>query len=275
MSTIDQLPEGWTRVRDSTRWRLSQDGTVEAEATFWGPGDTYAEFLSVVGGAEEEITYPGSGDSVTRIVPLKFPSASPLFDNCYALGCDLEGAGRPREDPIEGIVYEWAKSTVQFGSRPFFNFGEDYPLVSFNYTGGGDYVTRPGTAYKFPSDNLRLSQDVGVPVQYRDFQITFHKLQESNDELYDQLVGRVNSADFTLPNGRTYAAGFVHYLGPSGQYTQTVGNVKTWTISHRFKWRSVKHNEIMRPDGTAFEAPVDDNGDTIIGEVDLMQLYES
>lgn len=275
MSTVADLPAGWTRVRESTRWRWGLGTGIEAEATFWGPGSTYADFLKAVGGLEETFTYPGSGDSVTRIVPLKFPSASPDFDDVYAVDCEIEGSGLPIEDGTEGIVYTWARARVLFRSQPFYALGEDYPLITYNFTGGADYVTRPGTAYRFPSDDLRLSQDAGVLVPFRDFSITFHNMREPDEALYDTLVGRVNSADFTLPNEQTYTAGYIHYLGPSGQYSRTIGNVESWTVTHRFKWRYIKHNEVMRPDGTAFEAPVDGNDDPIIPAADLMQLYES
>lgn len=272
MSTINDLPDGWVRLRDSTRWRWALGGGIEAEAAFWGPGNSYAEFLRVVGGMEQTITYP-DGSGVTRIVPLKFPSNSPDFEDVYAVDCELTGAGRPSEDANEQIVYEWARARVLFRTQPFYNFGGDYPLVSYSYTSGADFITRPGTAYVFPSDSLRLNQDVGVLVPFRDFQVTFHNLTSPNEELYESLTGRVNSATFRLPNGRSYDAGFIQYFGPAGQYQQTIGNQRNWTVSHRFKLRYIKHNEIMRPDGTAFEAPEDDTGANIIPEADLMQLY--
>lgn len=273
MATINDLPAGWVRLRDSTRWRVAIGGGIEAEAAFWGPGDTYAEFLRAVGGLEETFTYPGAGGSVTRVVPLKFPSNSPDFADVYAVDCELEGAGMPREDAAEQIVYEWARARVLFRSQPFYAMGSDYPLISYAFGSGADFVTRPGTAYSFPSDSLRLNQDVGVLIPWRDFQITLHNLTSPNESVYDALAGRVNSADFYHPNGEVYAAGYLQYLGPSGQYQRTIGNQQSWTVTHRFKLRYVAHNAIMRPDGTGFEVPEDDAGNPPIPAADLMAIY--
>lgn len=277
MSTIADLPEGWTRLADpgATRWRLTRGGTVEAEALFRGPGHSYADFLYAVGGKEETFTYPGGSQSVTRVVPLKFPSASTLFDNVYANGVEMEGSGLPSEDAAEQVAYQWAVARVTFSSESFFDFGGDYPLISYSFSGGADMVTQPGTSYEFPSDSLRLNQDVGTLIPWRDFSITMHNLQSLNESTYDDLCGRVNSAGFVHPNGVTYAAGFIQYLGPSGGYSVTVGNQKSFTVTHRFKWRRIKHNAVARPDGGGFEEPeVVGGSDKILPSADLNLVYE-
>lgn len=272
MSTIADIPEGWTRVRDTTRVRWGRGGVLEAEAAWWGPWSSKAAFLTAVGGLEEEISYPG-GITVSRVVPLKFPSDDPEFDDVYAADCEIVGSGMPSPHETEEITYSHAHARVFFRSEPWYQMGGDFPLVSYQFGGGADFITRPGSAYRFPSDDLKLNQDVGVLVPWRDFSVTFHNVSEPDEELYDSLAGRTNSEDFTLPNGRTYAPGLIQYLAPAGGFTRTIGNVTSWTISHRFKLRYIPHNEIMRPDGTAFEAPVDDNDDYIIPSDDLMQLY--
>lgn len=272
MSTIEDIPAGWTRVRDTTHVRWGRGGILEAEASFWGPWSSKAAFLTAVGGLEETISYPG-GITVSRVVPLKFPSDDPELDSLYAADCDVEGRGMPSEHPTEGITYSHALARVFFRSEPFYQMGGDYPLVSYQFGGGADFITRPGSAYRFPSDSLKLNQDVGVLVPWRDFSITFHNVETPDEELYDSLAGRVNSVPFTLPNGMTYAAGLIQYLAPAGGFTRTIGNVTSWTITHRFKLRYIPHNEIMRPDGTAFEAPVDNVGNKIIPSADLSLLY--
>jgi hypothetical protein len=271
VATIADLPSGWTRLRDSTRWRLA-GGVIQAEATWWGPGETYAEFLKAVGGLTQSITYPGP-IVVNRIVPLKFPSDSADFANVYAIDCDIEGAGLPRPSNTEEIVYEWARARVVFQSDVFWQFGGDFPLISYSFSGGADFTTRPGTAYRFPSDGLRLNQDVGVLVPWRDFQITQHMLTTVNESQFDSLTGRVNSVGFNHPNGIVYPAGTIQYLGPAGQFQRTIGNQVNWSVTHRFKLRYIKHNEIMRPDGSGFEAPEDDNGDQIIPSANLNLIY--
>jgi hypothetical protein len=279
MSTVADLPAGFTRVRDRTMVRLTRGGILEAEATFRGPWSAYADFLEVVGGTEEEITYPG-GITVSRIVPLKFPSDSPLFDSCYAVDCEMVGNGMPAPHDTEGITYELADSRVYFRSEAWYNFGDDRPLVSYSFGSGLDMVTRPGTTYVFPSDDLRLNQDAAVPVPWRDFAVTMHNLIQPDEVTYDALLGKVNSADFYSPNGIIYPAGTVLYLGPSGGFTRTIGNITSWTITHRLKYRQVPHNMIMRPDGTdplsngGFEAPVRvGSSERMIRSGDLMALY--
>lgn len=275
MSTIADLPEGWTRVREPARVRWTRGGIIEAEAAWHGPWSSYAAFLKAVGGLEQTITYP-SGQSVSRIVPLKYPSSSPDFDDVYAVDCELTPVGLPSVHDAEEITYQWALARIYFTSQAAYNFGSDYPLVSYSFSAGADFITRPGTAYEFPSDSLRLNQDVGVLVPWRDFTLTFHGLRQPNEGLYDSLAGRVNSEDFYHPNGEVYGPGYIQYLGPSGQYNRTIGNVETWTVTHRLKLRYIKHNEVMRPDGSGFEAPILVGGtssDTIIPAADLMQLY--
>lgn len=278
MSTIADLPNGWTRIPQSTRVRWVRGGGLEAEATWYGPWSTYAAFLKAVGGLEQEIEYPGGG-TVTRVVPLKFPSDSPDFENCYAVDAELEGTGFPAEHPTEGITYTHARARVYFRSEAFYAFGEDRPMLTYSSSSGLDFITRPGTAYEMPSDDLRLNQDVGVPVAWRDFQITLYGLTESADDLYDALLGKLNSVDFEAPNGQTYPPGTVLYFGPATNYTRTIGNVKSWVVSHRLKYREVPHDEIMRPDGggpdpSGFEAPVIVGTTTkMLQREDLMQLY--
>jgi hypothetical protein len=272
MSTIADLPTGWQRIRDQTRVRWGLGGVLEAEAAWWGPWSSKTEFLMAVGGLEEDITYPG-GITVSRVVPLKFPSDDPDLDSLYAADCNIDAAGMPSVHATEEITYSRALARVFFRSEPFFMMGGDFPLVSYQFGGGADFITRPGSAYRFPSDGLKLNQDVGVLIPWRDFSVTFHNIPQPDEELYDNLAGRVNSAPFTLPNGRTYAPGLIQYLAPAGGFTRTIGNVTSWTISHRFKLRYIPHNQIMRPDGTAFEAPVDDGGAPIIPSADLSLLY--
>jgi hypothetical protein len=67
--------------------------------------------------------------------------------------------------------------------------------------------------------------------------------------------------------------GTIMYAGLSTSGQRTVGGVTTWQLSHKIRYRKVPHNEIMRPDGTGFEAPEDDNGDPIYELADLSVLF--
>lgn len=269
MSTVADLPEGWVRLHDQTRKRAVVGGGLEAEAAWVGPWATADAFLLAVAGLEEEIEYPG-GVTVTRVVPLRFPSDSPEFADVFALDVDIRGVGRSSSHPTEGITYTKGIARVLFRSQPWLNFGSDTPMMSRTGTTGVDIITRPGTAYKLESYTpaKKLNQDVGVPVPWRDEQVTLYGLQSIPRDEYDPLVGKVNSVDF-LGFGPKYA----QFLGYSDAETRTVGNISTYTITLRIKFRYlVKHTEIMRPDGTGFEAPVDDGGNEILPAADLNAL---
>lgn len=273
MSTVADLPEGWNRLAGDTV--VGQDnGRVEAEAVWWGPWASYSGFLAAVGGIAEDIDY-GNGIVVSRVVPLKFPSDSDLFDQCYATRASLIGRGMPAPHATEGITYSHCMARVYFETNPGMNFGADSPFMSVQWGAGLDFITRPGTAYELPSYSpaRKLNQDVGVPVATLEFGITFYQVAAYNPTDYLPYVGRVNSIPFIVGDVE-FPAGTIHYLNPSGATTTTVGNVSSWTISHRFKYREIEHNKIMRPDGSGFEAPVQVGTTTkILPEIDLNGLY--
>jgi hypothetical protein len=82
-----------------------------------------------------------------------------------------------------------------------------------------------------------------------------HNLGLLNQSLYDSLIGKANNAIFW-----NRAIGTVLYLGKSHSEELTVGGVRTYTLDHKFRWKVVTHNSIMRPDGSSFEEPVDNAG---------------
>jgi hypothetical protein len=255
LSTWEQLPAGWCRMHDKTIERADENG-VYCSDRWCGPWSTRNEFLRIARGQEETIEYPG-GFNATRIIPLKYPGTDPIFDNVYARSVAIESEGASFADDDEAIGYTKAIATVDYQSWPFpFPGGGDYPLMTKNLSSSAEVITVPGTAYEFPSDSLRLDRNAGILIPITDFALTFHFVPTLNDALSTSLCGFVNSTTFL-----GYAAGFV-----SGQYTHTV--------THGFRWRRIKHNELMRPDGTAFEAPERvGSSDNLLPTGDLNALF--
>lgn len=264
MSSISDLPASYSGqwLQDSTDESIDENG-VQATCSWYGPWAERIEFLRVVSGLPEQITYPG-GVSVTRIVPLKYP----FYENVYAYNARARGTGSCSLGG-DGLTatYDWAIITVNFKTYPY-KLDGDQAMITRQDDGGMEFVTRPGSAYIFPSDSLRINQDVGVPVPTNDFSLTFHRLPFLDRALWQTLQGRVNTVDFL-----GYPAGTIQYVGPSSTATVTIANQFSFEATHRFRFRWIPHNQIMRPDGTGFEAPEDGNGDTILPTTDLNAIF--
>lgn len=267
MSTIDDLPETFNMSYKSHSESIGFLGApLEAEIGWVGPWSARQEFFDAAGANEETINYPG-GITATRIVTLQHPD----WEMMYAEGGRVTPLGKPSMSG-RNMAYKMCRITVGFAARPFYNFGGDYPLVDLNSQSGADKVTRPGTAYAFPSDGLRLAQNVGVDVVSMDWNVTFHNVGVLDLATYTVLSGKVNSNTFYTPYG-LILPGFVHYLGFSNQQTLSIGNNFRHSITHRFRWKSIEHNKIMRPDGTMFEAPETAGGDKLLSAADLNAIY--
>lgn len=264
MSTMADMPAGVEWLHDGTEEEVDEEGTY-ARTSFYVPGDVKDAFKQVVGGLPTQFTIGTT--TYTRVVPLQYDGA----DNCYAVSLTMRGDGRSRapEDDSLGIVYDYWIAQVRFATRPY-RFDGSYPAVTEQGDAGADMVTRPGTAYEFPSDSLVVPHNVGVLVPTIDFSLTFHQLPSLNTDGYAQYAGRVNSQVFY---GK--AIGTVQYVGPSWSGQKTVGNVTTWDVTHKFRFRWIEHNKIMRPDGTAFEAPtqVGDPTKYLLPTADLNDLW--
>lgn len=270
--TIADLPEGWHRMYDDTIEEWDDETGLDATATFGGPWATRGDFLAVVGGTEVEFDY-GGGITGTRIIRMRYPSELALHNNVYACNCRINKAGGYAAHAAAGITYDWGIATVRFRTARYAMSGDE-ALITYNSDSNPQFITRPGTALKFPSDNLRLDRDVALRVPHEDFTLTLHNLPTLNRALYDSLAGVVNNAVFW---GRD--PGTVHYLGKSHQEQQTVGGVRSWTVTHKFAWRAIPWNMLMRPDGvavsgSAFEAPVDiATGAKLLGQGNLSALF--
>lgn len=263
MSTFADLPSGVETLHEGTMVRYDWTST-EAVARFYMPWGTRKAFQRVVAGLPQQ--FSAGGTSYTRNVPLQFFDE----DNCYAYDLEITGDG-PSSLPSNGygIQYTWAIATVKFRTPPWRIDGPT-PLCQRSAETSADMVTRPGTAYKFPSDSLLLPHPVAVRIATTEFTITFFQLTDYNDTLYESLAGKVNSATFL---GKS--VGTVQYVGPTYQGTTYLGNTANATVTHRFRWRSVDHRIIMRPDGGGFEAPVQvsDGTTKLLSAADLNLLW--
>lgn len=264
MSSMTDMPPGVQWLHEGTEEEITEEGS-SAQAEFYVPTADRDTFLQVVGGLPQQFTI-GSA-TYTRVVPLKYPG----LDNCYAIAVSMRGSGRSRapDDDSLGIFYDFWLARVRF-STPRFRYDGDKAAVTESCDVGADMVTRPGSAYKFPSDSRVVSHPVGVPVPTIDFSLTFHGLSSVDIPFYATLAGRVNTTEFY-----GCAPGTVLYVGPQSNGQKTVGNVTSFDVTHKFRFRWIEHNKIMRPDGAAFEAPVQVGDPTkgLLPTADLNDLW--
>jgi hypothetical protein len=255
VSTFSDLPDDVLPQQEGAEIEITDEGYA-GKYDFVVDLADLDRFLEVVGGLDQTVTIGG----VTTT--LKVPLEHDMFPECYAFRINGKGEGVARERAGGGVTFDWYRLSVWFRTPAWGLFG-DYPTITRRRETGMEMVTRPGTAYEFPSDNLRLTQQVGVPVTVSDIELVFHQVSVFDEDLYDSLAGCVNETTFY---GKP--PGTIQYVGPSTFGSRTLGGVETWEVAHTFRYRSIPHNEIMRPDGTAFEAPVQ------IGTVDGYLLPE-
>jgi hypothetical protein len=266
MSTFADLPPDVVPLHEGAEFEVTAEGYAAKVDFLVYLGDLDA-FLEVVGGLTQTVTI--GGVTTTRKIPLEHWR----FPNCFAYRVGGRGDGPSSEPTGGGIDHEWYKISVWFNT-PAWNLGGDYPVVTRRRESGLEMVTRPGSAYKFPSDNLILPQQVGVPVTVSDIILVFHQISTFDESLYDTLAGCVNETTFY-----NKPAGTMQYVGPSTSGSRTLGGVETWEVAHHFRYRSIPHNMIMRPDGALvlgipFEAPVEvTGGDYLLPEAELNDLF--
>lgn len=272
MSTIDDLPTGWA-VKHGDPIEIEVDNTgIRATMTFIGPWSSFYAFVEAVAGYEEEVEAPGGG-TYTRKVPLQFPDER--FTDVYATGLHMRGYGRTEFHSTRGAQYPFGTARVMFQSQAFYVGAGSYPYVSMNWGGSADIITVPGTAYEFPSDSLRLSQNVGVLIPNSDFTLTLHNLPSLDSRIaaWNGLVGRVNSSALATPYGNL-AAGLVQFLNYDTSTQMQIGNILIHQAALKFRFRWLDHNKIARPDGGGFEAPeIVGGSDKLIPTADLNGAY--
>jgi hypothetical protein len=226
---------------------------------FWFLGADLFGFTSTVTGKSQTITI--NGVSVTRLIPLKHPY---ITSGCYAddvrvypapgsvASTDSGSYTISGEPSPGGISFTDYFCDVHFSTPAYPMESGDYPTVQTRLSGGQEMVTRPGSAYEFPSDGKRINHDVGVPVKVVEFGLTMNRLASLDKDTYCALAGCVNLTEFW---GRP--EGTVLYDGPNCEGEFMLGGLPSYTVTHNFKYRSIPWNQIMRPDGAGFEAPVE------------------
>jgi hypothetical protein len=272
MSTVYDLPESAERLYQETSISADAKGW-KATATWSVPYAELADFLEVAGGVETEVYFPGLG-SITRIVPLEFPD--PVFRGKTLYAESVTGSTHglvAAADHPDGYTYNRLKLKVHFRTYEWDANGSS-PFLTEQFDGASEYITIPGSAFKFPSDNRRINHEIGVHIPGLDFSLTLHKLPRLNVATWTALQGRVNSTVF-LPSFYDLPAGTVLYLGPSASSQTDIGGVRSYQVTHRFRFRWIPHNQIMRPDGAGFEAPVrmDNSGAGILETADLNEIF--
>lgn len=273
MTTLLQLQTAATSteiLNEGFGYEIGDKG-VEATIRFWFSGADLQNFVNVVIGLPA-ITFTFYGSSISRLIPL----AHPYQYNCYAYtariypapdsvsGLDGTGHGIDYTDWFADIGFRTPQYSVDTASPNAF--------VTEQRSNGVEMTTRPGSAYKFLSDGKRINHDVGIPVITAEYSLTFHQLSSLDDTLYDSLVGCVNSATFY---GKP--AGTMLYLGASSSGEFTLAGAASFEVTHQFSYKSVPHNNIMRPDGAMFDTPVliSDGTTTMLPSADLNALWDN
>jgi hypothetical protein len=279
MSTLAQLRTAAPSTEILTDgWRYSiGDRGGEGAMRFYVDAPELQAFVDVLAG-KPPVTVNIGGSNVQRLIPLQFPRDL----TCYAYSADIyapdgviatPGAYVDEAVPANsydwGIDYQFYFADVRF-RVPTYSLDGDFPTVTRSRDAGVEMRTRPGTAYKYPSDGLVIAHDVGVPVQVAQYALTFSGLQALDDELYDDLLGCVNATTFM---GKP--PGTVLYLGCASQGVMRLGGVPSYQATQRFAYCKVPHRMLMRPDGAGFESPVQVGDATkyLLDEADLNQLY--
>jgi hypothetical protein len=248
---------------------LIDDSGVDTTMRFWVLPGELPTFRATIAGVPATTISIG-GASVTRLIPM----AHPYEPNCYAYSLRIvpaPGTVCTRDSLGQGFKYADYFCDVKFRT-PKYDFsgtGGDFPMVTVARQSGVDMVTRPGSAYRFPSDGTRLVHEVGVPVGTTQYSMTFHRLPALDNTLYDALRGCVNLTTFFGKD-----PGTMLFLGCSSSGELTLGGFASFEATLEFSHRTVPHNQVMRPDGAGFESPVEvGSGNPLLPIADLTALY--
>ena len=255
------LTDGWS-------YEIGEKGG-EGSIRFLVSGPQVQAFCDVLAGKPATAVTIG-GTAATRMIPLRHPRDSTMYaytSRIYPPEGIVANEGPPGSG--FGIDFEWYFADVRF-RVPTWSASGSYPMVTYDEDAGMEMRTRPGTAYQFPSDGLRVLHDVGVPNGVVKFALTFEGLTSLDSALFRSLIGTVNSTTFfDCPPGTVLYEG----CSSSGQYQ--IGGVPAFRARQMFSYSRIPHRQIMRPDGTAFEAPVQvgNTSKYLLDESNLNALY--
>ena len=257
MSYESQLPGSAKRLYKETRVRV-EPNRVTARASWVCDYADLWTFLTVAAGTPETVN-----GTVRRIVPLRFPDQPNYL---LANNIDLQETGYD----TAANTYSKAKITIDFATVPFGLSGSSAFVTSeTNY--GGNMITLPGSAYQF-SGGTKVNQDVGRFIPEWEWRLTYYQMTSIDGATIGSLLGKVNSATITGPNGLSCTAGTLRFDGGSHRVQVSTGFVFSYELSLSFMYRPVSWNQLMKPDGTGFADVTDGSSNPIYATADLTPL---
>ncbi len=256
MSHVTDLPSQKRRVSEGVKPHYGADMTkLFASDIWWVPWAQLNHFLTVVGGTAETINI-GGGQSISRIVPLRFKDDERLL----AVRVDAEYKGL---DPATG-TWLGAEVSIDYESP---QWPTDGPLafIRINGSQSGRTMTIPASGALIGGQVPVIDPTLWVPGTR--YSLTLINVPYLSDTLYQGLQRNVNSTTFF-----GIGPGYVMYNGAGFESNSVFGsNVFTWNITHEFEVSSILWNQESKRDGTLGDWTV--GGSPAYAESDFSVLF--
>jgi hypothetical protein len=241
-------------VQDGIRERWASTGptaTVKFKC-LWT--DRYRLAQELVG------TSVAAGNQIIRVVPFAYPTSPNLF--CMP-DLDIEPHGKPIRESSGWLSYKYAIVTANFGTPPYSFDNSDpsgKPWTVTNMDVGGEFLTLPGSTYRFP-DGTPTNTPIGKVIPQVTFSLKRHWMPYLPVGEMLTLVGKVNDASFDIGGFACPEGTLLFMAGPNDRQTDTTGSV-TQEVQYKLVYRSVPWNFYLHPNRTSgFQAVTDGNGD--------------
>jgi hypothetical protein len=236
----------------------NQAGLV-ATVTYHVPWMDRFRFYEGLAGELTTITVPGGG-SITRRIPNLYPDSSddPFIAPMYAqpdiqvepLGKILEredGWADFGKDPDTGAVNGLAEVTVNY-QRFLLDPNLGQPYLSESKRGSGQFLTLPGTPFRFVSDAKPIQQDVGKYIPQIEVQRVYDRAGALDEATLFGLAGTVNAATWRdQPAGTWMMAMIEDHISRVMLGTPEVGAALS------LLWRPYPWNHVFRRDSGLWE----------------------
>jgi hypothetical protein len=243
MSSLSSIPVeiDWSRLPDPPESIIIDQDGWGGRLAFVVPWGYRYEFMDLVAGSDEVITY-GGGSTMTRKVPLRHPERPLVF---FAVRAECEGWGGP-EGFLDGVgqevLHSHGRVVVEFSTLPF-GAGEEIPFSVTRVRHGSEYITKPGAAFTF-SNGTKSSQDSGIFIALNTISITTYLNPTLNHPQITALTNKINSTTFL-----GYPPGHVKFDGADTESPVSSLGSRTHTKSMTFTYRELHWNLQMRGDG--------------------------